>query len=452
MNQHTMQNYRHLFFLIFIIVSIATSLEARVIRDYEGMSESLEISIIKLSHERPRVRQDAVVNIKKMNLSDDKLLLAWAELTRVLTATDYRENIELSIRSRDAIFGFIDLDEALGGLLSLLDSENKDESILARFAIKEIGEALEGSIIKPMPGTVTLLVKTLNAQDVQTREIVIHLLGVIPSHAEAALPGLINALTDEHYVVRSAAISTLGKLAVAIPAVHPEILKALMNLIDENQEVLDALGVLKGIAKEIPEIQLEIAEKMIEMLNAPNFVLPTHALKHDSNFHVRVAGCLQSIGGAAVPLLVKAINVGDAGVRHHAAIALAKIGSEHDEATIPILTEALASPYRATRGEAIHALRTLGERPTLVYLITPIFVEVLKTTKDMEAVYYGLPFHKTVARALAHINLPAMSELLRSENPFIRNLAVSTIAQEKQRIKSLEAVKEFEKRNSNSSD
>ena len=338
-------------------------------------------------------------------------------------------------------FGFIDLDEALGGLIPLSDSENKDESILARFVITEIGEALEDSTIKPMPGTVALLVRVLKDQDVQIRQIASHLLGVIPSHAEAAVPDLINTLTDEYYVVRSTTISTLGKIAVAIPAVHPEILKALMDLNDENQDVLD---VLRDIAVAIPAVQLEIVEKMIEMLNVPNFVIPAVHYLDVSNFHVRVAERLQSIGAAAVPLLVEAMNATDASVRHHAAIALAGIGSEHDKAAIPILTEALASPYRITQAEAVHALQTLGKQPTLVNLITPIFVKVLETTKDTEAVYYSSTFHETVARALAHINLPAITKLLRSENPLIRHLAVSVIAETRRRIEALEVVKEFE--------
>ena len=439
-----MRHNKRLFFLICIIIIllIAAALNATVIfSPFKGMSESLEISISNLGHECPQTRQDAAAAIKDMNVTDDRLLIAWAKLRRLLTAIGGRDDFDRLNRSRDAIFGFIDLDVALGGLLPLLDSEDKDEAILARFVIKEIGEALEDSTIKPMPGTVPLLVKTLKAQDVQTREIVLHLLRIIPSHAETAVPGLINMLTDEHYIVRSATISTLGKIAVAVPAVYPEILKALMALNDEHQDVLD---VLADIAKAIPEVQLEIVEKMVEMLNTPNFVITALHYHRYSNFHVRVAERLESIGAAAVPLLVETMNATDAGVRHHAAIALAGIGSEHDEATIPILTDALDSPHRYTQAKAVHTLQTLGKQPTLVNLITPIFVEVLETTKDTEAIYYGFTFHKTVARALAHINLPAMSELLRSENPFVRNLAVTTIAEEKQRIKSLEAVKELE--------
>ena len=191
-----MQNYRRLFFLICIITfSIAAALDASVvINPFEGMSESVEIVILELGNDFPGASQNAVAAIKEMNVSDDKLLLAWAKLARLLAATDYLENIDLSIRSRDAVLRLIDLDVALAGLLATLISDNKDESILACFVIKQIGEALEDSIIKPLPGTVPLLVRALEDQDAQIRETASRLLGIIPTHAEAAVPGLINTL------------------------------------------------------------------------------------------------------------------------------------------------------------------------------------------------------------------------------------------------------------------
>ena len=194
-------------------------------------------------------------------------------------------------------------------------------------------------------------------------------------------PGLINALNDENQKVRATTVSTLGEIAEAIPAVQPEILKTLMDLTDDSHDVqAAAVDVLGDIARTIPEVQLEIADKLIEMLNAPNFEIPGH--RRDGNFHVRVAECLQSIGAAAEPLLVEAMNATDAGVRHHATIALAGIGSEHDKATIPNLTEALASPYRVTREFAIHRFVDLADRPRLVNPVLQALVQVLESTDD----------------------------------------------------------------------
>lgn len=442
-----MNKLKRVFITCLSFVSMASIVcRAHMVRPYQNMSESLEIHILQLGNdEAPRIHQAALAAIKEMNVPDHELLLTWAKLQRLLGATHFIENGLLLSRSRDAIFVLLmDLDEALNGLLPLLASDNKDESILARAVIDEISEALRQSKIQPHAGTVPLLVKALKWQDAQIRKTASRLLGIIPSHAEVAVPALINTVSDEHYTVRRTAISTLGKIAVAIPKVHPEILKALMDLNDDHQDVLD---VLDDLAAAIPEAQLAIVEKMIEMLKVPNFVIPRNVRirGYPSNFHARVAERLESIGAATVPSLLKALDATDVSVQHHAAIALAEIGSEHAEATIPILTEALGSPYRVTQAKAVHALQTLGEQPTLVNLITPVFVKVLETTKDTEAVYYGSTFHETVARALAHINLPALTKLLRSENVDVRNLAVSVIAEAREAVERFERLQQKSK-------
>ena len=144
-----------------------------------------------------------------------------------------------------------------------------------------------------------------------------------------------------------------------------------------------------------------------------------------------MANGLASIRSTAVPSLLKALNAADAGVRHHAAIALAHIDSPTDEVTIPtipILPQALASPYLQTRAAAVDALARLGERPTLAGQIAPIFVKVLETTIDTEPIYYDLTFHDLVASALASIDLLEITKLLRSENPYVQRSAVAAIA------------------------
>ena len=465
-----------------------------------------------------------------------------------------------------------------------MKGSNRDESILARFAITEIIDGLWDSTLEPPPGTVPLLVEALQDEDARIREMASQLLGDIPSQAKDAVPTLINVLTDENEDVRSVAVSTLGQIAVAVPTVQPEITEKLMDLTDESQAVRSAIvSALGYIAVKTPGAQLEITEKLIEVLNAPNVVIywphrninfhvdvarelasigpaavpsllkalnatdagvrqhaaialvqidsqtdetipiliqalasphpytrrtvvdalvkmakqPTrvnqilqslgqvldapedtvenrvarpeaaHTLRaiataipaaqpeiterlisalHTpnfvsghfgddrsdlSNFRVDVADGLAFIGSAAVPSLLEALNAADAGVRHHAAIALAQIDSQTDEAaipTIPILTEALASPYLQTRAEVVRALTRLGERPTLVGQIAPIFVKVLETTTDTEPIYYDLTFHGFVASALAAIDLSEIIKVLRSDNAYVQTFVVAAIA------------------------
>ena len=305
---------------------------------------ALDSFILQLGDENPQVQQDAVTAIKEMNVSGDKLLLTWAKVMRLLG----EGKIDTSwLHIEDAVFRLIDLNEALDGLLPLLKSDNKDESILARFVIKQVVHKLRNAEIKPLPDTAPLIAESLRDSDAEVRETASRLLGTIPSHAEVAVPVLINALNDENHGVRSATVYTLGDVAKAIPAV-----------------------------------QLEIIEKLIEMLNTPNFEIAPRGRGVFSNFHVRVAGHLGSIGAAAVPLLLEAMNATDAGVRHHAAIALAEIGSEHDEATIPILIEALASPHRVTREFAVYRFVDLAKRQKLINQVLQALVRVLESTDD----------------------------------------------------------------------
>ena len=553
---------------------------------FEGTGETLDIFILRLGDEKVRVRQGAIAAIEGLGVPDDRIVLAWANLTRLLGRGEilgyylFRWN-----RTTDAVFRLIDLDKALAGLLDSLKSGNRDESILARFVIKEITDRLRNATLEPPPCTVPLLVEVLQDKDVRIREIASQLLGLIPSKAKAAVPQLIHVLTDENEDVRSVAVSTLGRIAVAIPKVQPEITERLMDLTDESPAVRSAIvSALGDIAVATPGAQLKITEKLIEMLNAPNVVIygyrrhsnfhvevaeelasigpaavpsllkalnttgaevrhhaaialarmdspaaeatipiliqalasphpntrwtavealvkmakwsklvnqilqalvqvidatedtvenrvarpeAAHTLREIavampavqpeiieelisalntpnfvsghfgddrsdlSNFHVGVADELASLGSTVVPSLLKALNAADGSVRHHAAIALAQLNSQPDEAIIriiPILTEALASPYLHTRAEAVWVLGKLGERPTLVGQIAPIFVKVLETTTDTEPIHYDLTFHDIVASALASIDLSETIKVLRSDNAYVQRYVVAAIA------------------------
>ena len=553
---------------------------------FEGTGETLDSFILRLG-DSERARQGAIAAIEGLDVPDDRIVLAWANLTRLLSRggiLDYPDNLRRWEQATDAVFGLIERDKALAGLLDSLKGGNRDESILARYAITEIIDRLRESTLEPPPGTVPLLIEALQDEAARIREIASQLLGDIPSHAKDAVPTLINVLTDENEDVRSAAVSTLGRIAVAVPTVQPEITEKLMDLTDESQAVrsaiVDALGY---IAVKTPGAQLEITEKLIEVLNAPNVVIywphrninfhvqvarelasigpaavpsllkalnaadagvrhhaamalgrihsqtdetiplliqalasphpytrrtvvdalvkmakrpmfvnqilqalvqvlngtedtvenrvvrpeAAHTLgqiaraipavqpeiieklisalhtpnfvsghfgddrSHLSNFHVAVADELASIRSAAVPSLLEALNAADASVRHHAAIALAQIDSQPDEAAIriiPILTEALASPYLHTRAEAVWALERLGKRPTLAGQIAPIFVKVLQTTRNTEPIHYDLTFHDFVASALASIDLSETIKVLRSDNAYVQRFVVAAIA------------------------
>ena len=406
-----MQNRICYFFLIGMgICSIVASLEATTVVDsFKGSTRTLDSYILQLGDETPRIQQNAVSAIKEMNVPDDELLLAWARLFRLLNRgriLETYENISHLVQSRDALFRLIDLDKALGGLLPLVKSSDKDQSILARFVIEGITEKLKDSTLKPSPGTVAVLAKALGSRDEEIALIASRLLDTIPSHVKDAVPDLIDALSNESQDVRSETVGTLGQIAVAIPAIQPEIIEALINMLsdppnDESKDVRSAtVSALARIAVANPAIQPEITDTLIDMLSDPPFVLVRP--RRNTNSNVDVAYALAAIGPAAVPALLNALNVTDPTTRHHAAIALAKIGSEHGEKTIPILTEALASPHPATRWTVLYTFVDLAkQQPTLVNQIIQSLGQVLEAKEDTVGNRVARPDAAIALRAIA---------------------------------------------------
>ena len=382
---------------------------------FEGTGDTLDVFILRLGDER--ARQGAIAAIERLDVADDRIVLAWANLTRLLVK-GRTHNARRWVQMTDAVFGLIELDNALGGLLDSLKGSNRDESILARFAIAEIIEGLWYSTLEPPPGTVPLLIEALQDEDARIREMASQLLGVIPSRAKAAVPQLINVLTDENEDVRSAAVSTLGRIAIAVPTVQPEITEQLMDLTDESQAVRSAIvSTLGRIAIAVPTVQPEITEQLIEVLKAPNFFISR--FRRNPNFHVQVAGELASIGSTAVPSLLKALNATDAGVRHHAAIALAQIHSQTDEAIIPILIQALASPHPYTRRTAVDALVKMATQPTFVKQILQAVGQVIDGTEDT--------VENRVARPEAAYTLGLIATAIPSAQPEITEKLISAL-------------------------
>ena len=153
-----MQNRRRSSLLMGIIIFLVVgTLEAHVVRSFEGTDDTLDIFILQLGYGHERIRQRAIAAIEELEVPDDKIVLAWANLTRLLSRgglLDYPDNVRRWRYTTNAVFRLIDLDKALEGLLPSLESDNRDESILARYAIKEITDRLKNSTLEPPPGTV----------------------------------------------------------------------------------------------------------------------------------------------------------------------------------------------------------------------------------------------------------------------------------------------------------
>ena len=152
-----MQNRRRSSFLMGIIIFLVVgALKASVVRNFEGTGETLDIFILRLGDKHERIRQGAIAAIERLDVADDKIVLVWANLTRLLSKGGilYHDNLHYWNQMTDSVFGLIDRDKALAGLLDSLKGGNRDESILARFAIKEITDRLKNSTLERPPGPV----------------------------------------------------------------------------------------------------------------------------------------------------------------------------------------------------------------------------------------------------------------------------------------------------------
>ena len=155
-----MQNRRRSYFLLGIIIFLVVgALEASIVVDgFEGTDDTLDIFILRLGDSREGIRQEAIAAIKRLAVADDKIVLAWANLARLLlkgrVMVEGSNQLSHWEQATDAVFGLIDVDKALAGLLHLSESGNRDESILAQYAIKEITNRLKNATLEPLPGTV----------------------------------------------------------------------------------------------------------------------------------------------------------------------------------------------------------------------------------------------------------------------------------------------------------
>ena len=314
---------------------------------HPGTGLSVDSLVIRLSDPAPYFQNEAIAALKAMNIPDDQLLLRWTRIWRLF------HNSRLSLYGTplkraepDALFSLIDLDNALNRMLHIIritnrtpyqeDSPPAQRARLARHAIQTIARNLRDSTIKPLPGTVALLANTLEDDDAEICEIAINLLADIPLAAKDALPALFAALDNPSPAVQMATVSTLRKLTDAHPDIHSET---------------------------IPRLTL--------LLHRPDFRVRYHSL------HDRVLSTLESIGSAAVPSLLAALNTLPADNRFNTAIALTRIDSARAESTIPILADAFALPTRNIT--AVQTLEKLAlEQPHFAPKIIPLFQAIIR--------------------------------------------------------------------------
>lgn len=236
----------------------------------------------------------------------DRARPSWDKLLRRLFELQGEQQPHSVIVSRDA-------PPAVHTSVAALDSHNAEER---RSALKSLAQmnhptayaALVGAVQHPMRDVrvdaAFLLAKQTNYKDA------------------AAVPGLLDALSDEDARIRTAACKALGDIG-------------------DGSAVTDLLRVM-------------VQDK-------------------DSNIRWQATGALGKIGTAAVPGLCTALRDEDWKVRRSAAEAL---WSMHEPEAIPALTEALVDRNDVVRQAASGALEAMGA------IAVPGLIEVMKTSKE----------------------------------------------------------------------
>ncbi len=235
------------------------------------------------------------------------------------------------------LLGEVRSDEAIPGLLKLIEHSDSDVPGMAAHTLRKIGD--EAAI----PG----LLKLIEHLDSDVRWSAADALGKIGD--KAAIPGLLKLLEYSDDDVRKMVVDALGKIGDkdAIPG----LLKLVEHSDDDVREIVaDALGEI-GDDAAIPGLL-----KLVE----------------DSGEDVRysVADALGKIGSeAAIPGLLKLVEDSDFAVRERVAYALGKIDCE---AAIPLLFKLVEDSNFLVRALAQDVLIKIGYRvaiPRLVPLV-----------------------------------------------------------------------------------
>jgi len=172
------------------------------------------------------------------------------------------------------------------------------------------------------------------------RDTIVRALGSV---REAAVPFLIEALSDEDREVRCGLIRALGIVGVKSKDVMP----ALMGMTNDED-----LSVRAHVARAFGRIGPAAVPGLIRMLG-------------DKTVTCEAARALGDLGPAAkdaVPQLIQALKDKRANVRQFAATALGQIGPAAREA-IPSLTDALKSKNEHVRAAAEKALKAIQSAP-----------------------------------------------------------------------------------------
>jgi HEAT repeat protein len=212
-------------------------------------------------------------------------------------------------------------------------------------------------------------------------------LGKIGPGAQAAVPALTEALSDEDYNLRRSAAYALGEIG---PGVDSAAIPVLIEMLEH-----DKLGLHDVAAQALVKIDPQTAVPAIRqrvLVNRHGFI-PSE-----------VVHALGNAGAEAVPTLVELVRTSDARVRQDAALALGKIG----QPAIPALRELVQEKDEAIQRAAALGFGKMGADAL------PAISELSPETRFTVAV---------ALEGLKQEGVATLLELLRDAAPSVRRAA-----------------------------
>ena len=231
--------------------------------------------------------------------------------------------------------------ESIADLIAALSDESEMVAIDAAYALGQIGAPAASALIEALPGqeegTLTDT-QTAKLGNVTRPELVRRNASyALSAMGAAAVPALIEATKHPQWWVRETAVEALGDIGLAAEGAIPALIKTLHN--DGSDKVRPAAA--------------------------------------------EALGTTSQSESKAVSALAQALEQDNAGVRHAASLALARIGC-HAHAAVPALQGVFEDENRYTRGHAVHALYRIGtpaaRQALLDYLLAMRWCNI--TTKE----------------------------------------------------------------------
>ncbi len=207
--------------------------------------------------------------------------------------------------------------------------------------------------------------------------------------AKQGVPALIQALTDEHYLVRSYAASALDDMGAAGVRAVPALIERLNNDKDGRviNDVARTLGRIGPVAKDAVPALVKLAQENRSDLYLPPIVLAVFQIDQTAFYQIELPtqalvvmmveefirfnydSALQVVDdGTVVSVLIEALGDEDSLVRYDAARALARM-TPTAQAAVPALTVALNDTSEYVRSYATIALGEIRENVPLQALI-----------------------------------------------------------------------------------